>query len=326
MPVLSSIAALAIFGVPLQDIKLKPYRMEPSGLVLRLPAEPKKSISANDGITRYSHNQDGFKLEVQVQKATESLNPGKSYLAKIEPLRTTWGKKITGILNEVEIIAARRFGSERSIGFLLEIDDKNTSAVVWHKIEVDGFIVEFEIQSDRRHQPLLENVADTQRYISPETGEYKLLPVATTPLSTPAGLGFVEAMAPDGSPTGTLLLAGSNIPCVATIEPLNPEDVKLDDPEAMLARVRKQLESSMQGIRSEIKMSQSERSGIPIFEMSGTVIIQGKLIRTDGVLFADLEKPYSLVVAYDTDDPDAQPFAKALLEKSSYQKPASELK
>ncbi|MCB0824957.1 MAG: hypothetical protein KDC26_02100 [Armatimonadetes bacterium] len=326
MPVLSSIVALAILGAPTQEIKLKPYRMEPSGLVLRLPSEPKKSTPANDGTTSYTLTQDGFQLSVHVQRASELLNPGKSYLAKIEPLRATWGKKITGILNEVEISAARRFGSERSIGFLLEIDDKSTSALVWHKIEIDGFIVELEAQSDRKHQPLLENVADTQRYVSPETGEYKLLPVASTPLSTPAGLGFFEALAPNGDPTGTLLLTGSNIPCIATIEPLKPEDIKLDDPEAMLARVRQQIESSMQGIRSDIKIKKSERGGIPIFEMSGTVIIQGKLIRTDGVLFADMEKPYSLVVVYDTDDPDAQPFAKALLEKSSYQKSGSELK
>lgn len=314
---MSLVATLALTALGYQQQPEKPWeyhQLSPSGLRLKLPEKPK----ANEDKSEFTLNHQGLQLTVTVQdlKEGQPLDTQSRYLSTVGKYRKKYDGKVEGILNEAEVLAASRFGAERSIGFLLEVGGRPGAVVGWHTVQIQNKIYEILLEGERKFQPWVENILDSQQYVEPTTGEFPSGPVGGLPVHTYLGPAFLSF---SGAPTEratTVAIQGTNIPVAAVAEEWLPERIDYSNPAQVNAAFTKQVSGTGIAINPEIAVEETEVEGQKVFQMNGTVFINQVKIACSGIAMVFPDRAVSIVVVYDPNDKEATATASKIVKNA----------
>src|SRR5690606_5413958 len=126
--------------------------------------------------------------------------------------RKEYGKKITGILNEADILAALRFGATDTIGFVLEIDGGPGVTIGWHIVRCDNYDYEIQIQGEKKHYPWVTTILDSQQYVNVKTGKFTTATLGSLGIESYLGTAFIALNGAERDNAGSLILNGNNLP------------------------------------------------------------------------------------------------------------------
>ncbi len=310
----AALLCLALLANPSQDpAPWQYYRFGESGLKLLLPAAPKPNP---DKPGHYTLEHEGLTLDVLAQPANDSqpLPETERYLATIEVYRKQYGKRITAILNESDVIAALRFGATASIGYSIEANGGAGASVGWHLVRIDGYDYEITVKGERRHRPWVLTVLDSQQYVNPKTGEFPTAPIGSLGIQSLLGTAFLSLTGAESDRATSLVLQGDNIPVVGVAQLWIPSNVDYSTPAAVTEAFVKQLTASNIAQNPLIKIEETTKDGQKIYTMVGEVFVTDRKVTCQGIAVIFEDRASSIILLFDPEDKTTAELAKKILE------------
>lgn len=316
MPV-AAIFALALLAQdkPKQD-QPKPwayYRFGETGLRLFLPEPPVQDPADK---TQFTLSYQGLDLKVTATKAdtAKPLPRTERYLAAIGKYQKEYGKKIVGTLNEATVVAALRFGAESSIGFVLEVDGGPGATIGWHLVRCDGYDYEILITGEKKHEPWVLSMLDSQQYVDLKTGKFKTAPIGALGIQSILGSAFIALDGTEPDKATNLVLQGDNVPVVGAAQTWTPDAVDYSNAESVQKAFTKQIIDSNVAQLPQLSVKETTKDGQKVYVVNGFVTVFSKKINVEGRAFVFPDHASSVILIFDPEDKDSAGTAAQILD------------
>lgn len=315
---MSIVAAISLALLQNNSQDAAPWTYQQIGetnLLLQLPAKPTKTPDNN---SEFTLEHQGLKLKITATpvKTDNPLPKAERYIEAIGKYRTEYGNQIESIFNEAEVIPAKRFGAESSIGFTLEIKGGKGVSIGWHLIRFDQTDYEILVTGEKQHFGWILAILDSQRYIDLQTKSFKSTKIGSLGVETRLGSGFFPLNGVDPERATTFVLEGENIPVVGAAQLWLPSNVDYSNALSVEKAFAGQLTSSGIAVDPKLKVEESKRGETKTYELSGQITVERKFVQVLGVAFVFDRQATSLTVIFDPEDKDQAAIAKEIIESA----------
>ena len=287
--------------------------MAETGLKLNLPADPEIVKTAEEIQLTCTYKSAKVSI-IAAQKNPDQAQPvSQAYTEKYKVFNELYGRKIKSILNESSVLEAAQFGAPESIGFVIEVEDGPGKVHAWQRVLIDGWEYDISIDCDRRDQIVMEKILASAQYVDPATGDFRIGPLGATGLQSYLGVAFRPQEDVLQSEATSVVLNTDQFPAMMLATVWQNEEVDYENQAQLKAAMTKWLSGFVKGAQSEITLVGKKVEDQTIYEISGTVAVQGVQIVLLGKAFARRDDAQVLLAVVEARQEGGQEFAKKVI-------------